>query len=201
MLNYFIYGYFVHPAALPYLRLVLPFNSHPRQSVINGYIWKMKSASINDLKKELGDLPQAQVVDLCIRLAKFKKENKELLNYLLFEAHDEEGYLKVVQHEVDEHFKELPKQTSYLTKKSLRKMLRIIAKYSKHTGSRQFEVEVRIHFCMKLSASGIHRSTPALMNIYAQQLNKVEALIQSLHEDLHYDYKKQLERIQTGISI
>lgn len=51
----------------------------------------MKTATIAELKSELGNVPAPQLAELCIRLAKFKKENKELLTYLLFEAYDEEA--------------------------------------------------------------------------------------------------------------
>ena len=62
----------------------------------------MKAASVNDLKEELKSLPPARLVDVCVRLIKYKKENKELLNYLLFEAHDEQGYVEQVKKEISE---------------------------------------------------------------------------------------------------
>ena len=48
----------------------------------------MKASTVSELKEELKHLPPAQLLELCLRLARFKKENKELLTYLLFEAHD-----------------------------------------------------------------------------------------------------------------
>jgi hypothetical protein len=155
----------------------------------------MKAATINDLKQELSTLPQAELLALCIRLAKFKKENKELLNYLLFESHDTEGYITVIKNEIDEDFAGLPKANSYLTKKALRKILRLITKYARHTGSKQSEVEIRIHFCTKMKASRLQASSVAIGKIYKQQVIKINGLIDALHEDLHYDYKKQLERL------
>jgi hypothetical protein len=64
----------------------------------------MKAASINEIKKELGELDAKALRDICMRLAKYKKENKELLTYLLFEAHDEAGYVNAVKSEMDELF-------------------------------------------------------------------------------------------------
>ena len=49
----------------------------------------MKAFSLNELKNELSTLSPAKVLALCMRLAKYKKDNKELLTYLLFHAHDE----------------------------------------------------------------------------------------------------------------
>ena len=156
----------------------------------------MKAASISELKQELNNLPSKEVIDLCIRLAKYKKENKELLTYLLFEAFDEDAYIANVKKEIDEAFVELPKSTPYLNKKSLRKVLRAISKYSKHTGSKQAEVEMLLHFCRNVKHSGIkiYKST-ALTNLYAQQLKKIHAAFESLHEDLLFDYKKQLQEL------
>ena len=48
----------------------------------------MKAATVHELKEELKHRSAAQLVELCNRLVRFKKENKELLTYLLFEAHD-----------------------------------------------------------------------------------------------------------------
>ncbi|MES2331769.1 MAG: hypothetical protein V4539_19335 [Bacteroidota bacterium] len=154
----------------------------------------MKTASIQELKQELQETSQNKLLDLCLRLAKFKKENKELLTYLLFESHDEEAYISSVKVLMDEGFEELPKATTYLTKKSLRKILRITNKYIKYTGSKQAEVALIIYFCqrMKELVPNIPRST-VLHNLYMAQIKKINAALKPLHEDLQYDYKRDLE--------
>ena len=101
----------------------------------------MKSATIQEIKTELKSLPSSQLTELCLRLAKFKKDNKELLTYLLFEAADEAAYIKGIKKAIDEEFAGLPKPNLYLTKKSLRKVLRVTAKQIRYTGSPQAEVE------------------------------------------------------------
>jgi len=82
----------------------------------------MKAATIHEIKQELATIKPAALADLCLRLAKFKKENKELLTYLLFEAHNE--------------------------------------------------------------------------HLYQSQLKKVHAILDTLHEDLRYDYYKELELLK-----
>ena len=64
----------------------------------------MKTATVKEIQAELEQLPQAGLVTLCLRLAKFKKENKELLTYLLFESFDEDAYLITVKNYIDEQF-------------------------------------------------------------------------------------------------
>lgn len=156
----------------------------------------MKAASINELKQELLTLPPKKVLELCLRLARFKKENKELLSYLLFESHDEQSYVESVKKEIDEQFSELPKGNWYLAKKALRKILKAIGKYSKHTATKESEVEMLIHFCINLKNSGIrYRSYKALSSLYDQQLKRLNTLVEQVHDDLRFDYKKQLEQL------
>ena len=129
-------------------------------------------------------------------MARYRKENKELLTYLLFEAHNEQGFVENVKKEIDEQFVDLPKPTPYLTKKSLRKMLRSIAKYSKYTGTKESAIEMLLHFCIKLKNSGIRiQKNKALSNLYDQQLKKLNSLAALVHEDLSFDYKKQLAQL------
>jgi hypothetical protein len=154
----------------------------------------MKAATIHELKQELNAIAPARVMELCLRLARFKKENKELLTYLLFEAHDEEAYIKNVKKEMSILFEDLPGPNLHLTKKSLRKILRIANKHIRYIGTDLAEVELLISFCMGIKTSKIpmHKS-PAITNIYKRQLEKATAALKLLHEDLQYDYVKELE--------
>jgi hypothetical protein len=157
----------------------------------------MKAASIQEIKQELQSLPPSRLTELCLRLARFKKDNKELLTYLLFEAADEATYIEAVKKEIDSEFEDLPKPNLYLTKKSLRKVLRSTAKQIRYTGSPQAEVELLTYFLQKLRRSGIpYRDSPVLVNLYKQQLKKIRSVIASLHEDLQHDYEKALHGLE-----
>jgi len=151
----------------------------------------MNTASSSDLKEELKTLKPAQLTELCLRLARFKKENKELLTYLLFEAHNEEGYIAGVKKEIDDLFSEINLSHLYFAKKSLRKIVRVINKYSRYSGIKQTEIELRLYFCITLKHSEIpiHRNT-VISNLYNSQLKKIDTLLKTLHEDLQYDYSK-----------
>ena len=156
----------------------------------------MKASSISEIKQELINIPAGELVDLCLKLAKYKKENKELLSYLLFESYDEQAYIKNVKADIDEQFKDVNKNNLYFAKKTLRKILRTTNKYIKHTGSKQAEADLLIYFCAELKQSGIplHKST-ALKNLYDNQVKKIKKVIASLHEDLQYDYLKEVEKL------
>jgi len=156
----------------------------------------MKAASISELKKELQEVPPAQLVELCLRLAKFKKENKELLNYLLFESHDLQAYIEAVKEEMDEAFADTPRQHTYFIKKHLRKILRAVNKHIKYTASKQAEVELLLYYCTKVKKSGIKvGDSVTLTKLYIGLVKKIEKAIALQHEDLQYDYKRQLERL------
>lgn len=156
----------------------------------------MKSATIHELKQELSQLKPAELTTLCLRLARFKKENKELLTYLLFEAHDEDGYIAMVKKEVEEQFAEINLNHLYFVKKSLRKILRIINKHIRYTGSRLAETEWLIHFLQLIADSGIPvKKNTQISNLCNTQLKKLFAAIHTLHEDLQYEYLRQAERL------
>ena len=161
----------------------------------------MKAASLAEIKQELQNLTAKEITDVCLRLARFKKDNKELIAYLLFEAHDVETYTKQVKEMMDETFKDVNTSNFYLAKKTLRKILRLVNKHVKYVGSKQTEVELLIHFCLVLKASGIRiQNNKTLMNMYAQQLRKIKAALPLLHEDVQYDFIKPLAELHAGIS-
>ena len=158
----------------------------------------MKAASLAELKKELKTLPASNLLELCMRLAKYKKDNKELLTYLLYEAGNEQAYINAIKEEMDEQFSELNSANGYLAKKSLRKILRGTTKYCKHSGLVETELELLIYSCKKIKASSIYKfmkTNAVLNNIYLQQLKKIDKALTKVHEDLQFDYKQQLERL------
>lgn len=157
----------------------------------------MKTATVAQLKKELQYRSPEEVAQLCLRLARFKKENKELLTYLLFESENEEGYMEAVKQEVDEMFSEINVNSFFYIKKSVRKILRNIKKYIRYSGDKATEIELLLYFCEKLKdfRPSIHRNT-VLLNLYNRQLEYVEKKIPLLHEDLQYDYGLILQQLK-----
>ena len=154
----------------------------------------MKAASVHEIKQALLSNSSKELAELCLRLAKFKKENKELLTYLLFEAHNDEAYIAEVNQQISEEFDEIdPGQNLYFVKKTLRKILRIASKHIRYTGSKQAEVAILLHYSLTLKKSGIpFMKSTALANLYKQQIKKIHAAISTLHEDLQYDYLQMM---------
>ncbi len=156
----------------------------------------MKAATINELKQELSSSSPTQLTELCLRLARFKKENKELLTYLLFEAHDTAAYIQSVKEEMDTQFEGMNKSNVYFVKKTLRKIIRTAAKYTRYSGLPAVEIELLIYFLATMKGLNIPiDKNPVLTNIYQNQLKKVNKAVASLHEDLQYDYLKEIRKL------
>lgn len=177
----------------------MPSAALPGVQTISIFI-AMKSASIQELKQQLQQASVKEITELCLKLARFKKDNKELLTYLLFEAGDAEAYTMNIKAFMDDAFKEVNKANLYFARKNLRKILRQVNKYIKFTGNKQTEAEVLIHFCWLLKESGIDmRKSTALANMLTQQVKKIKAAISVLHEDVQYDLNKQMEKTLVAV--
>lgn len=158
----------------------------------------MKAESLSGVKKELQLLGAPELAELCLALAKYKKDNKEYLSFLLFRSHDKSAFLLEVKEEIDSYFSEIRTQANlYFVKKSLRKILRVIGRYSKYLNEKGLSAELYIYFCAQLKKSGIpfHKSQQ-MTNLYEQQLKKIDALVNSLHEDLQGDYASEIEELK-----
>jgi hypothetical protein len=156
----------------------------------------MKAVTIKELKEELSDCAPKDLRDLCLRLARFKKENKELLNYLLFESSDEALYIEGVKKEVDEQFEQVNRKSYRFIKKSFSKILRSIRKYSRYSQKKETEVELLLYFCTKLKkfTPSIQKNT-GLQNFYDKQIIVIRKKAFQLHEDLQFDYNIELEKL------
>lgn len=156
----------------------------------------MKAVSVVTIKKELEQLTSNELMELCLRLSRFKKENKELLTYLLFESSDEDGYIQTVKTYIDNEFELINTKSYFYIKKSVRKILKNIKKYVRYSLKKETEVELLLYFCKKLKhfSPSIKRSTQ-LQNMYNRQILLSEKIIASLHEDLQYDYNLMLEEL------
>ena len=157
----------------------------------------MNSASISEIKKELQRLDADALHAICLRLAKYKKENKELLSYLLSDANDEAGYIRSVKEEIDVMFLELDGRNLYIVKKMLRKILRMANRQIKYSGIPQTELELRIYFCEKVNEAGVPLTAgTVLYNLYQQQLKKITTVLAKLPEDYQVDYADAIEALQ-----
>ena len=154
----------------------------------------MKAVSVVTIRKELKHKSSEELAELCLRLSRFKKENKELLTYLLFEADSEAGYIETVKVEIDEQFELINTNSFFYIKKSVRKILRNTKKYIRYSLNKETEVELLLYFCKKLKTMkpSISRNT-TLTNIYDRNIEAITKKVLNLHEDLQYDFNMELD--------
>ena len=156
----------------------------------------MKAASVKQIKDELQQLSHPDLVRICLRLAKFKKENKELLSYLLFDAADEPGYVEEVKVFLSEEFKSVNVKSVYITKKNLRRIIRLANRFIKYSDNAETPVQILLFMCMEMKQLPVNytRST-SLLNIFSATMNRLLKQIELLHEDLQYEYKREFQKL------
>lgn len=155
----------------------------------------MKPEKLSDLKKVLLVLSVPELTEICLRLAKYKKENKELLAYLLFDVNEPMKYAEDVKSFLIADFNTMQKHYFYSTK-SLRKIIRLINRYAKYTGSKQVETELTIWFCINyLTYADLRTTHKPLQGLLTRQFEKIIKLLPKLHEDLQFDYQKEFETL------
>jgi hypothetical protein len=156
----------------------------------------MKTHTLSQLQKELATLPPKEALEICIKLAKYKKENKEYLNFLLFGVHDKENYFEKIKESLEDSFSQVSRTTAWTTKKGLQKMARLIQKHVKQSGSLQTEIELRIWFCKRIRQARIDLdASQVTANLFYREIERIKVVYGKLHEDLRTDYNDDLERL------
>ena len=153
--------------------------------------------TLNEIKKELKTKSNEELLEYCLLIAKYKKDNKEYLGYLMFDDEDSHTYLQRVLAHIEFQFEEIQDQKHwYLIKKSWRKILRNISKCAKFAKNKELEIQMTIHFVRQVQASGVpYYAFNTLANIVALQLKKIRTILPQLHEDLQFDYERELQSL------
>jgi len=153
----------------------------------------MKTPSLKEIKTELKDKSQDELLEICISLTKFKKDNKEFLTYVLFQSYNEEEFVATIKQEINEQFNTINTSTFYYIKKSIRKIARNTKKTIGYSKNKESEIEVLLYYCKKLKEvkPSIFKNL-VLENIYLRELNAIKKKISLLHEDLQFDFNLQL---------
>ena len=154
----------------------------------------MEAASLAEIKKVLMRMEHGELLDACLRLARFKKDNKELLTYLLFMSEDERGFASYLCGIIDDQFAETPNAH----KKTLRKTIRWMNKCLRFSRNKETEYQVRTHFCRALRSSKTpFRRQRVTMNMYTGQIKKIRKSIEKFHDDIKRDLEKEIVALET----
>lgn len=156
----------------------------------------MYTAGVKEIRKELEAQSPKELIAIIQRLARFKKDNKELLTFILFEAHDLDAHLATVREELLASMLDIHPDRVYIAKKTIRKTLRIAAKHIRLIGSKQAEAEIRLYFCRLLGQSGLPIDrNPVLSRLFLTQLRMARTAISSLHEDLQWELLREADKL------
>ncbi|MFN5317929.1 MAG: hypothetical protein ACK5CY_03715 [Bacteroidia bacterium] len=156
--------------------------------------------SLAALKKELNSLDRIDLVNICARLARYKKENKELLAFLLLDADDPIHYAEKIKPLLDEPF-EAPYHSAWAFAKRLRKALRQIAKYQRFTGSARGEAELLMYLLKKFEGDWRRGITQAgIQKIILRCFEKIESLLDKMDEDYRSDFEEPLAALKSAIA-
>jgi hypothetical protein len=158
----------------------------------------VKFASLSEIRKELQMLPPKRLQELALRMARYKKENKELLAFLLFEDDNKQSFIEELKEELKAEFSEITSQTNlYYMKKGLRRILRLLNRYIRYIDDKTIAVELLIWFCSQVREHKLPlRSSAQMRNLFEQQIKKAEKLVASLHEDIQSDYFRELGSVR-----
>lgn len=153
----------------------------------------MEKFSLSEIRKELSFAGAEELRIICLRMARFKKDNKDHLAFLLFQKEEPE-FIQSVKEEVTEALADIQRMHVYQARKVLQKTLSMLIKYKKFCLSRVFEIEVMLHFIKTMQSKQISEYTPSYIGqFYKKQQLKLVKILESLDEELFMDYKQEVE--------
>lgn len=152
------------------------------------------AASLKIIKDELTRLTGKELTAVITALIKYRKENKELVTYLLFDSKDELGYIKTIKLEIENALEPVNKYNARNSLKLIRKVLRNTRKAIKFSGKKETEVQLLLHFCNIIKQKNLPVDRiKALQTLWDRCLLTTAKAISTLHEDLQHDYGEELK--------
>lgn len=156
----------------------------------------MNPIPLKDLKSDLKNASQEELMELILRLIRFKKENKELVSYLLYHCENDDLFIVYCKEEMENGFELINKSSAFFIRKSIRKILSATKKNIRYSQKKIVEIELLLHFCKLLIQ--FHpkvKENKVLMNTFESQMRMVRNAIGTLDNDLQHDYSTVLEEI------
>lgn len=153
----------------------------------------MLDRSLKNIKDELKQFSQEELLEFTARIIRSKKENKELAAYILFEQDREDEYAQKLIDHLNAELEDINYSRPFIAKKSIRRVNRLSNRYLKYSGNTETALKVTIFLAEKVTAkSRQHRLMRHTEKIIEQYLTKYNKLLSGMHEDLQYDYQNVL---------
>ena len=156
----------------------------------------MRIASLLEIKKDLKQKTKQELIELILKLTKYKVENKELLAYLLFESAYENHFISKIESEIDLQFAHVNIKSNYIINKNIRKIKRYIVKQIRFSKQKETEIALRIHFCKNLvKIQSKYNFNNIRHQMLTRQIEIIRKALAYLHEDLQFDYELELSTV------
>ena len=157
----------------------------------------MKIFSANEIKASLRDKNSKELTEIALRLARLKKENKELLSYLLFHSDDPDSYKEELKLEAGDQLRQYNIHNLYIFKKQVRRTITLINRHMKYVASAEIDAELRIFYLTELALlKDVWKKSPIVRKIFSNQIKKIRSIIEKLHPDLQSDFERQVIRVE-----
>lgn len=156
----------------------------------------MIKSNLSDIKKALKETDNERLIEMLLKLAKAKKENKTFLDYWLFEEQDKSNYIKYVKATVAEEFKGV-NPNPFFAKKTLRRIIKIVKNSAKLLHQPEHEIDLWLFYCEQFNKIKFEKKTlpPVILNLYKNPITRIQKLLETVHEDLQFDFRKELEKL------
>jgi hypothetical protein len=160
----------------------------------------MKIATLAEIKKNLNQLTDKELVEVITLMAKSSVDNKKFLFFHLYGRDNPNLFTEMVEEELEMEFQKASTYNYHTAKKSAQKIRRIMNKLLKYNKDKATQLELIAFFCEKMVEEGYLRHRhPVIDNLYRIQVGKIEKLQMGLHEDLQYDYQERIDALKKSI--
>ena len=157
-----------------------------------------KNPTLAQLKKEIQTLPAEKIIALITKLGKFNALNKQLITYELFDAETPETYISDLKVEINDALNLIKLDSWYNQKKTFKKFMKTIGNYKKIMANNEMELQMHLAIATKIYHILTHEKYDINFIIEAQLFKSIaliKKLIDTLHQDLQYDYLKQYKKL------
>lgn len=156
----------------------------------------MNPSSLKDIKSDLKNCSQEELLELTLRLIRFKKDNKELVSYLLYEAENDFVFIETCKEEMEIAFNQINTSSFFYIRKGIRKILSFTKKNIRYTQKKTIEIELLLHFCkLVIEFRPSIKRNKVLMNTLETQGRMIKKAILTMEDDLQHDYTVLMEEI------
>ncbi len=158
----------------------------------------MSPYSLADIKKELKQMPNNEVLDLFIEVLKLSKENKIYAAFRLFDANNEQDAQKKILLALEADVVDLTFANYWSFNKMIARIYKNLNKDTKPIKNKETLCGIYLGFATLLDerSGTLKKISHQYQRYYGFAYNKALQYLNSLHEDVQYDFKRKFDVIR-----